>query len=779
MEIKIKDLEKKLKALVSDTKDGFSMGLAKLVREDKTLMSDIEELIKKHKYGFTTSFFDDYTSKYIYKCNTCGVEDFHAASVAPRVCPNCHSNHLLFSSSGSRCTTLHHNLFMVYETNDDYAIFFLIELGVSANIPDVNPKDPFAALENAKLNIVVNYVKPLVFSYKFGLRKLSSTGQSLTLAEKVPNVEILKNASFIAFKDKLKEHVFFKDENFLEALNSYCEDVVSSSKKRSSVRFKREELIKELEALKFDMPTKLLEENLKTLDDVIIVRKSRKEFESDYTVVCPNCSHIGEATFPHSLEYSDEKYVCPHCGKEFTLRPGYSYKPYSPSFTVGKTMISQYWQRVDDNMLVCRNFASGINFSLPAEKVSFVHVETARTFVQDKKTLYFASDGKSSFKNLSLTDFPNNLGTVPYYFVGIDRRVASKYSCLNTPEELKELFKNSSLRYSGVLDAWGLGVNKDCKIEAPGKFCKSSYLYSWQKFPCLEHLVKNGLFKIAKDICYTKTSAKSLANPKASSILEILDITRPILHIAREVDATFSDLSTIQQLWNVDKTIDVEMYKLIKNASLAKSMITIKKEHNIPFAKQLEYINHCSDFQCIPKSEVGRLWSDYLGICKTIGYNLKNKDKRYPDSLKREHDIVQNVNSAIYAFNKDAFKKKAEENSRFNYSLKELDLFARVPTTPQEVVNEGMDLHHCVGHYVNPIINGTSIVAFIRKHSDPDTSYYTVEIVSDGTISKIVQVKGDMNLDFDPNTKEGKILQKFLEKWAKSKKLLLEFEEKD
>ena len=82
-----------------------------------------------------------------------------------------------------------------------------------------------------------------------------------------------------------------------------------------------------------------------------------------------------------------------------------------------------------------------------------------------------------------------------------------------------------------------------------------------------------------------------------------------------------------------------------------------------------------------------------------------------------------------------------------------------------------MILHHCVSNYVNAVIEGRSIVMFIRKDDDEETPYYTAEVICDGVSAKITQVKGNMNTNPDPSTSEGKKVLDFVEKWAKFKKM--------
>lgn len=780
MEIKkIKDLEIALKSIVpnASTHHEYYNGLKEKLENNEEVTKAISKLLKSQKLGFQSSFFSDFKTQYAYKCTKCGRTGTSLTNIS--ACPDC-GNAMLADNSRYWGHEKKNLLFIVAESTDDYAIILSADIRTRVKVPTIDPANPCLALDNAEYITIFNHINSYIFSYKFGLRKISSTFNSLVVENlrfRTVGIEILETDNLIDFRNRLKEIVFFKDKDFITALNNHCNYLSSSLTKTSTAKRKRDETIEYFSSLKLKDVSSIVEEKMKENCDVFVIKKEVVDNTTICDVCCPSCGNVHEKTFTCSEEdsyYKEEDCLCPSCGKKYKISQSDITSPYGS--TVSKSIFCQKWEKIDDETLLCRMFISSVSFEIPYKSFSYASTEIYRAFIVGKKTFLFKSDDGKKFNSVSLSELPEANTYMFHFYISMDKSVL-----INDLEELKKLITNSSLRYSGVLDAWGLGINPDCGIDSPGVFHRRSYLYAWQKNSCVEQLMKCGLYDIAKDICNGSLNVKSLANPKASGILDILNITKPVLQISREVNASFSQLSTIKRLWEADRDIDAEMYSTISNARISEYLIRVKKEHNISFKKQIEYIKYASDFQCISQTEVARLWSDYLSICKNIGYKLKNKEKKYPDSLKREHDVVTKIQSTIKmsSFDKDAFKAKAEENARFNYSLKEVDLFVRAPQTPQEVINEGMDLHHCVSRYVNPIINGSAIVMFIRKHSDPDTSYYTVEVISDGTINKITQIKGDMNLDFDPSTSEGKTLSKFIDKWCKSKKLILELEDKD
>lgn len=80
-------------------------------------------------------------------------------------------------------------------------------------------------------------------------------------------------------------------------------------------------------------------------------------------------------------------------------------------------------------------------------------------------------------------------------------------------------------------------------------------------------------------------------------------------------------------------------------------------------------------------------------------------------------------------------KKLDEERIKMNYEDDEFII--RLPKTLVEIVNEGSALGHCVGGYTQNHAQGNCTIMFLRKKSDPDISFYTIEVTPSNTIQQI------------------------------------------
>lgn len=56
------------------------------------------------------------------------------------------------------------------------------------------------------------------------------------------------------------------------------------------------------------------------------------------------------------------------------------------------------------------------------------------------------------------------------------------------------------------------------------------------------------------------------------------------------------------------------------------------------------------------------------------------------------------------------------------------DFIVKIPTCGEDLVKEGQLMHHCVGNYVNKIVDGSTYICFIRHKDNPDKQYITCQV---------------------------------------------------
>lgn len=336
---------------------------------------------------------------------------------------------------------------------------------------------------------------------------------------------------------------------------------------------------------------------------------------------------------------------------------------------------------------------------------------------------------------------------------------------LNTKEELKQIINDSFLQKTGVKQAWGLEENF-AGLEPVGLFTSSSYLYNWYAKPYIELSIKAGLISATHDLLIETEPDEKRKN--ASNIEELFGVTKTILKIARKRDLGLVGISQLASCYKIQSNFSIELWDELVNSGVnIYHVCEVCRKNSCSVTKMMEYLQSCYDHQCIEKSQALTIYADYSRMATQMGYNMSDKSIRWPNSLKKEHD------KAMFAYKvvADEMKKKAfEDNCNLfrKYEYRDDKYTIIIPQKSEEVVAEGQRQRHCVASYISSIEEGRTCICFLRRRSDVDTPYFTVE-VRDGYV---YQVKGYCNCYPDRFDRE---LIEFIEKWAKKNSLVLDY----
>lgn len=143
--------------------------------------------------------------------------------------------------------------------------------------------------------------------------------------------------------------------------------------------------------------------------------------------------------------------------------------------------------------------------------------------------------------------------------------------------------------------------------------------------------------------------------------------------------------------------------------------------------------------------------SYYLGRGKMWEYENGRIDKlaRYINYCRMMEKTPQKVNNFMREFcetrelynlrktefdNKKIVENYAKQSKAWEFSFG--DYVVVIPTSGQDIVTEGEVMHHCVGSYVDRVVNNTDYICFIRHKDSLDKPYITCEVYTDGIIGQ-------------------------------------------
>ena len=132
---------------------------------------------------------------------------------------------------------------------------------------------------------------------------------------------------------------------------------------------------------------------------------------------------------------------------------------------------------------------------------------------------------------------------------------------------------------------------------------------------------------------------------------------------------------------------------------------------------------------------------DYISMAQELGYDLRQEVVAFPKNVIKAHDKASKLSSAI----KYAEKEKKAKNilkkyiKKYEYSNDEYSII--VPQTVYEIVEEGQRQKHCVGGYADRHFDGKLCICFLRKNSDINSCFFTIEMRE----NNLIQIQGKQN----------------------------------
>ena len=289
-------------------------------------------------------------------------------------------------------------------------------------------------------------------------------------------------------------------------------------------------------------------------------------------------------------------------------------------------------------------------------------------------------------------------------------------------ENLENVFMHSSLKYGwqpDLFERWEF---------APYDYI--SYISLHLKYQSIELLIKGGFESLALQKVSGRRGS-SCINWRGKSLEKILRLPRRHIRRLRGHNPDFCALKVFQGLNEKEKSLP---WSVIDRAASVRST-------NCYFDAIENYTDVIKWAKWADKEDVYQGdWMDYIRDCKKLGMDIRKKTVLFPDDF----DTIHRELSTKVKEEENREKNKKMEVVARNYmiDLKDESFILAIAKSQTELNMESAALCHCVRTYGDQVAAGRTIIYFIRKKSDPDKPYYTLEIHPDGTF---IQCRGERN----------------------------------
>ena len=273
-----------------------------------------------------------------------------------------------------------------------------------------------------------------------------------------------------------------------------------------------------------------------------------------------------------------------------------------------------------------------------------------------------------------------------------------------------------------------------------------SYLRLWQKHKNVENLITAGCAQLVSGMIEGEMRAYYGERPKG--VPKLKDVNWKEVRPSKMLGLTAEELRWCvlmgwnrQELdfflWAGQQGVRLKMPEDMRMCRLAGIAWCnrIVSEKRLPLMRCVRYVLKQKGKNSKADSTV---LEDYWRMAQREGLNMADGYNMFPPDLMKAHDRVMEIRKAREAAEKA--EKLAAENEKLRQGFaKQMEKLAayiwsrdgiiiRPAEQPEELIREGDVLHHCVGTYRNKHAEGRSAIFFIRRESEPDNPWYTLEL---------------------------------------------------
>ncbi len=158
------------------------------------------------------------------------------------------------------------------------------------------------------------------------------------------------------------------------------------------------------------------------------------------------------------------------------------------------------------------------------------------------------------------------------------------------------------------------------------------------------------------------------------------------------------------------------------------------------------------------------MWTDYVNMGETLGYDFSRRDVLLPKSLRERHDAAAKALKIMDDSKKtEAYQKRRKAlEKKYGYTCDGMSIV--VPHGIDDIVHEGKTLEICVGGYAHRHVEGKTTILFLRHERRPERSWLCIELDNRGEIQ---QIHGYRNEGYPHAIAPEKRYRAWLKQWQK------------
>ncbi|KEF40440.1 PcfJ-like protein [Schinkia azotoformans MEV2011] len=253
------------------------------------------------------------------------------------------------------------------------------------------------------------------------------------------------------------------------------------------------------------------------------------------------------------------------------------------------------------------------------------------------------------------------------------------------------------------------------------------------KYPCIEYLSKLGLTNLIKDKLVGRKTYSAI-NWRGKTLDKVLKLPKQEIKAIRDskISVSYFSLYLYHQSKkdgsNLDLKEAVHLSHLVEpfredDLKVLQNYTTMRKIYS--YIKK-QYANKNKKHYYHAPQVIGT-WKDYIADCKKLEMDITQESILFPTYLYKAHqDTIKKIKYKEDQELNELIAKRLKVLNSYSFEYK--GFFIRPVISTKELIDEGNALSHCVGGYAKQYAKGGTDIFVIRKVSEPDKPFYTVEI---------------------------------------------------
>lgn len=462
------------------------------------------------------------------------------------------------------------------------------------------------------------------------------------------------------------------------------------------------------------------------------------------------CSVCGNEVTINKVR-SGDKVTCPVCHKKCTAKP---YRKYLNSNGFCNRETIMYLQPFKGTRFCAREFVIEYDYSYGRIKPVIS--------IQELSRITCDFDGQEMRVQEQYTydeDYKGGDWRKDYY-----KSVNSSLQLY--PGTLNKIFK----RVKGF-NKWHIDYGRIARLCNPVG-CENLY-NAVNQVASLNNIIDNGLINLARDVI-TYTYRCTEFDLAKGSLRKSFGITKDDLKILKQLNPKLYEFKLYKAYKQTGRKIDIEE---LKEFFAIRSMINCDVNDMLRILEYSSLRKFCQFFRrwesenCTsqdkdswwdPRRHFFSDYKDYIENATLLEYDLSNLEVLYPENFKQAHDLASDI-VHDKNFSEGELPQIARQYEKYSnlYSYEDKDFCIMPPVRHNDLKDEGKTLCHCVATYAKRVATGKTIILFVRKTSEKEKPYFTLEL--NPVTLRIEQCRGFGNCSY-PNE-----VKKFMDKWYKTK----------